>query len=154
MATLLLSTAIYIIETEKSVPTVGTDQTDVLTEYEQSTKNTLISALANVTNGGSASVLTSDLTELNTAITSHSYQTMVLMGFTPPNIAPYLNGIWVSWGQNGLGISSADVAFSFNSSASFATSSLEYSVNVTSEVTLSGKYQQLNDNSNTSKLNS
>ena len=35
--------------------------------------------------------------------------------------------------------------FSFNSSASSATSNFEYNVNVTSEVTLIGKYQQLND---------
>ncbi len=145
VATLLLSTAIYIIETEKAVPTIGTDQTDVLTDYEQSTKNTLISALANITNGGPTSVLTFDLTELSTAITSHSYRTMVQMGFTPLNTASYLNGVWVSWGQTGLGISSAYVAFSFNSSASSATSNFEYNVNVTSEVTLIGKYQQLND---------
>ena len=37
------------------------------------------SALANVTNGGDASVLTSDLKELNSAITSHSYQAILKM---------------------------------------------------------------------------
>ena len=85
VASLLLSTAIYIIETEKEVPTTGTDENNVLTEYEQSIKNTLISALANITNGGDPSVLTADLNELNAAITSHSYQAMLQMDYTPLN---------------------------------------------------------------------
>lgn len=147
VTSLLLSTAIYVIETEKGVPTVGTNENNVLTQYTQSTKSTLISALANITNDGATSVLTSDLSELNNAITSHSYQSMLQMGFTPLNVAPYQNGVWISWGTNGRGISSTYVGFVFNSSASSTTISLGYDVNITSETDLSGNYQQINDTS-------
>ena len=145
VALLLLSTAIYIIETEKEVPTIGTDENNAFPAYKQSTRNTLISALANVTNGGDAGVLTADLNELNSAITSHSYQAILQMDFTPQNTAPYQNGIWISWGTDGQGVSSAYVNFAFNSSGSSTTSNLEYAVNVTSAVNLSGNYLQLND---------
>ena len=144
VATLLISTSIYVIQTEKNVPTVGIDQSNALSEYEQSTKSTLISALANITNGGNISILTSDLNELEAAITSHSYQAMIQMGFTPLNTSPYLDGVWVLWGLNGRGISSTCVRFIFNSSAFSSVSSLEYDLNATSEVNFSGKYLQLN----------
>jgi hypothetical protein len=144
VALLLLSTAIYIIETEKEVPTIGTDENNAFPAYKQSTRNTLISALANVTNGGDAGVLTADLNELNSAITFHSYQAILKMDFTPQNTAPYQNGIWISWGTDGQGVSSAYVNFAFNSSGSSTTSNLEYAVNVTSEANLSGSYLHLN----------
>ncbi len=145
VASLLLSTAIYVFETEKEVPTVDTGENNVYPAYQQSTINTLISALANVTNGGNPSVLTADLNELTRAITSDSYQAMLQMDFTPLNVDPYQNGIWISWGTDGKGVSSAYVSFVFGSSSSSTSSNLEYDVNVTSEVDLSGNYQ-LNGN--------
>jgi hypothetical protein len=144
VATLLLSTAIYVFETEKEVPTVGTDENTVFPAYQQSIRNTLISALASVTNGSGPSVLTDDLNELNAAIASHSYQAILQMNYTPLNVDPYQNGIWKSWGADGQGISSAYVSFAFNSSGPSTSSSLEYNVNVTSETNLSGNYMQLN----------
>ncbi len=145
VASLLLSTAIYVFETEKDVPTTNTSQENIFPAYQQSTVNTLISALANVTNGGDPGVLTADLNELNTAISGDSYQAMLQMNYTPLNIAPYQNGFWISWGNNGQGVSSAYVSFAFTSSAPTASSNVGYDVNVTTEADLSG-YLQLNGN--------
>jgi hypothetical protein len=145
VATLLLSTAIYVFETEKEVPTVNTGEENVFPAYQQSIRNTLISALANATNGGDTGVLTHDLNELNAAITNDSYHAIVQMSYTPLNTAPYQNGIWISWGADGRGVSSVYVSFVFASSASSTSSNLEYAVNVTSEADLTGNYQ-LNGN--------
>jgi hypothetical protein len=147
VALLLLSTAVYVIETEKEVPLAGTGEDNVFPAYQQSIKNTLISALANITNGGNTSVLIDDLNELNVAITSHSYQAIFQMDYTPLNVDPYQNGVWISWGADGQGISSAYVSFAFYSSGFSTTSNMEYAVNVTSEINLSGNYRQLNDTS-------
>ncbi len=146
VASLLLSTAIYVFETEKEVPTADTSEENVYPAYQQSTTNTLISALANVTNGGDPSVLTTDLNELNAAITNDSYQAMLQMNYSPLNVAPYQNGLWVSWGADGEGVSSAYVSFVFDSSSSSTSSNLEYDVNVTTAADLSGNYQ-INGNS-------
>jgi len=141
VASLLLSTAIYVFETEKAVPTANTGEENLFPTYQQGTTNTLISALANVTNGGNANVLTKDLNELNAAITNDSYQAILQMNYTPLNEAPYQNGIWISWGTDGLGISSAYVSFVFDSSSFTTSSNLEYAVNVTTEVILTGDLQ-------------
>ena len=147
VALLLLSTTLYVIETEKGVPTGGTSsENNVFPAHKQDTRNTLISALANITNGGETSVLTSNLNELISVVTAHSYQAILKMEATPLNIAPYQNGIWVSWGTNGQGISSTYASFVFASSGPSATSELEYTVNITSEVNLSGSYLQLEGN--------
>ena len=146
VALLLLSTAIYVIETEKGVPTAVTDENNVFPAYKQSIKSTLISALANVTSGGETSVLTANLDELKSAIAAYSYQAIVKVDFTPLNVAPYQNGIWISWGTNGQGISSTYASFVFGSSGSSASSNLEYVINVTSEVNLVGSYLHLDGN--------
>lgn len=145
VASLLLSTAIYVFETEKEVPTADTGEENVFPAYQQSIRNTLISALADITNGSKTSVLTDDLNGLNTAITSDSYQAILQMNYTPLNaVNTYLNGIWISWNAS-HGISSAYVSFVFDSSAPSTSSNLAYDVNVTTEAVLSG-YLQLNSN--------
>src|SRR5208283_4620513 len=102
VASLLLSTAIYVFETEKEVPTADTGENNVFPAYQQSIRNTLISALANVTiadvtNGGNPDVLTYDLSNLTAAITNDSYQAMLQMNYTPLNVDFYQNGILTSW---------------------------------------------------------
>jgi hypothetical protein len=146
VAILLLSTAIYVVETEKDVPIVGTADNESFALYKQSVRSSLISALANVTNGGDASVLTADLSELSSAFTSHSYQAILQMNYSPLNSAPYQNGFWISWGVDGKAISSAYVNFVFNSSGFSTVSSMQYAVNVTSQAYLGGNYAQLGDN--------
>lgn len=146
VALILISTVIYVIETEKGVPTIVAGQDNISTEYQQGAKNTLISALSNITRGGSNSILSTDLNELNSVIALHSYQNMVKIDYTLLNVAPYQNGVWISRGTNGVGISSAYASFSLNSSGFSTTSNLEYAANVTSIINLTGKYVQLNEN--------
>jgi len=146
VALVLLSTAIFIIETEKDVPTDAIDTTSILSTYQEAARNTLISALANVTNGGSSGALTTDLNELKSAIASNSYQSILQTNFTASTDAPYRNGICISWGSNGQGISSACILVEIASTGTTSASTSEYVVNVTSEMNLSGNSLQL-DNS-------
>jgi hypothetical protein len=146
VALVLLSTAIFVIGTEKDVPIDVTDTTSIFSAYQQAARNTLISALANATNGGSPSVLTTDLDELKSAITSNSYQSILQMNLTSLTDAPYQKGVCISWGANGQGISSACVVVETESTGRTSTSISDYVVNVTSGVNLSGNSLQL-DNS-------
>lgn len=143
VALVLLSTAIFIIETEKDVPTDATDTTSIFSTYQQAARNTLISALANVTNGGSPNALTTDLDELKSEIASNSYQSILQTNFILSTDAPYQNGMCISWGANGEGISSACILVEIESTATTSTSTSEYVVNVTSELNLSGSSLQL-----------
>ncbi len=152
VALLLLSTAMYVIETGKGVPISENGGETVFSAYEQNIKSTLISALANISGGGNEGVLAADLNELNSAITSHSYQALVQMDYTLLNTSPYQNGVWISQGTNGQGISSIYVSFDFSSSGLSTTSTSQYNGNITSEVNLSGQYLQLNDTSKQANL--
>jgi hypothetical protein len=144
---ILLSTAIYVIETEKAVPAARNGLGNSFSAYEQSIRRTLISALSNVSGGGNTGVLAIDLSELNSAIVSHSYQAIVQVDYTPLNVTPYQNGFWISWGTNGHGISSVCSSFALNSSGFSSNSNLEYAVNVTTELNVIGNYLQFNDSS-------
>ena len=147
VALLLLSTGVYVIEIQKNQPIISNQTDNVFLEYQQSIKNTLISALANVTGGGDQNILSADLNEVNAVMTAHSYQAMLQMDYTPLNAEPYQNGFWISSGTNGVGVSSVYVTFAFNSSGFSADSNFMYSLNVTSQVTFSGTCLQLNDTS-------
>lgn len=146
VAMLLLSTAYFVIEIEKSTPITQLRKND-FSAYKQSIRNTLISALANVTNGGDTGILSANLAELEIMITQNSYKSMLITNYTTFDTTPYEDGLWVSWGTSGHGISSAYVTFFFNSSNPSATSSIEHAVNVTSEVNFSGVYTRLTGNS-------
>jgi hypothetical protein len=143
---LLLSTALYVIEVEREVPTVDANQYSDFSTYKQSARSTLISALANATDGGSQNILSADLAELTTAILSNSYQDMLTMDCNTSNSSGYQNGFRISWGDSGQGMSSAYATFAYSSSSPSASSNLEYTVNVTSAVSLSGNYQQIDEN--------
>jgi hypothetical protein len=135
----------YVIETEKSVPTIGTGTDNISSAYQQSARNTLISALSNITNGGDNRTLTTDLDELNSVLASHSYQNLIKIDYTPLNVTPYKSGILVSQGTNGRGISSAYVNFVLHSTGLSTYSDLEYAENISLAINFTGKYLQLDE---------
>jgi hypothetical protein len=143
VALILLSTALYVIQTEKNGPEVQVQENGFFA-YQQSARNTVISGLANATNGGDSSILTSDLSEFTSAVTSHSYQSLLQIRTQAANAAPYDGGLWISWGTNGYGVSSGCCTFNFESYASKQTSNMQFTANVTSEISLSGNYVNQN----------
>ena len=142
---LFLSTALYVIEVGKEVPTVEPSQSNVFSGYRQPTTSTMISALANATGGSNPNILETDIAELKTVILANSYQAMLTMDYSTLNTNGYQNGLLISWGSNGQGVSSACASFVFASSSLSANSNIEYTLNVTSAVNSSGNCRQIND---------
>jgi hypothetical protein len=145
VSVLFLSTALYVMEVAKEVPTANDGQSDVFSGYKQSATSTMISALANATNGGNSNILGIDLLELKTVILSNSYKAMLTMDYSTLNSSGYNNGFLISWGADGEGSSSAYVSFSFASSSPSASSNLEYTLNVSSTVNFRGNFQQIDE---------
>jgi hypothetical protein len=146
VALILLSTAIYVIDIQKDVPMVETENSGgCVNAYKSSVRNALVSALANVTGGGSSAILASDLAELKAAILEHSYQSLTRMDYNLRDDGVYSDGVWVSWGNSGDGVSSAYVSVTFSSKSSSGGSEVAYVLNVTSRVHVSGGYVQLNE---------
>jgi hypothetical protein len=145
VAMLLLSTALYVVETTKQVPTVKADDALSFVEYKQATRSTLISALANITVGGDRNVLAADFSVLESALQAHSYSSILTFTYTPLNSGFYQDGLWIAWGNAGIGVSSTFVDFEFGSSSLSSSATLQYAVNVTSQVILYGSFTQEND---------
>jgi hypothetical protein len=136
ISVMLLSTAYYVNDTEKNIRTsqIAADLSFLTTK--SSIANTLISALANITNGGNTGILGMDLDGLSSTIENHSYDERFDLQFTPLNSSPYQNGIYISWGSNGTGVSSASVSFFINFSGPYANSYSEYEANVTTAIAI------------------
>ena len=140
---LLLSTALYVSEIEKNAAVYEQRVNPAFSEYKLGVTHTVISALANVSNGGSADVLAADLSQFKSVVNGHSFNAIVEMNCTPLNTAPYQDGVWISWGASGRGTSSAYVNLVLNASGTSATYYSEYVVNVTSEIEVNGYYAVL-----------
>ncbi len=145
MALLLLSTAVFVVNVQKAVPTVDTGSDGMFAGYRETVRSTLISALANASNGGGMDVLGINLSELKQVIIEHSYQAMITMSYSVSDSSPYSGGVWISWGTSGKGISSTCADFVFAQNSPTGASSIAYTLNVSSQVNLSGSYKQLND---------
>jgi hypothetical protein len=141
----LLSTAVYVADTQKNVPVYNSGTEPSVSAYKLGATNTVISAVANISNGGSVDVLVADLNQFKSVVNSHSFSAMVKIDFTPLNMTPYNDGVWVSWGSNGHGISGAYINMVLNSSGTSATCYSEYAINVTSELNVNGHYTLLNE---------
>jgi hypothetical protein len=140
MAMLLLSTAYYVFEIQRNVSKSEVTADSDLKTIKLGTANTIISALANFTNGGQRDVLTLDLSRLSSAIENRSYDGQYHLQFTPLNMSPYQDGIWTSWENTGLGISSADANSAVDFSGPTATYYSEFETNVTTTLVLNGIY--------------
>jgi hypothetical protein len=142
---LFLSTVVYVTEIGKDAPVYRQDATENFGAVKQAALRTVISALVNITNGGTPSVLADDLARLKNAVESNSYDAIADLEFAVQNSAPYANGTYVSWGVEGVGISSSFVNVALNSTGVSSSYYSDNSVNVTSLIRIDGYYTQVNE---------
>ncbi len=142
---LLLSTAMYITDTQKNQLKHSSESDLYLPFYKQGLRHTMISALANISNGGDLGVLETDLNQFNAFTAEHSYDAFFKSTFTLRNTAPYLNGVWLTQNSSGTATAGAHVSFSVNSSGASETYSSEYDIEITSKLETSGHYSLLNE---------
>jgi hypothetical protein len=137
---ILMSTVYYVLETEKqTMSTQNTTNSDFLATM-LNTKNTLIGALANTSNGGDMETLTRNLNKLAGVLRTHSYDAEFDLSFVSLNSSPYEDGTWMSWGEDGSGVSSTYVSFTINVSSSEVNYHLDYETNITTAVQIQGVY--------------
>jgi hypothetical protein len=145
IALLLLSVVYYTLEVErKSGMQTPTPLNSYVLAIKLGSRNTVTSALVNVSNGGENEILTANLNEFSSIIGNQSHFGKCNLRFTPLNSSPYQSGIWISWGSNGLGVSSAYADFSLDIVGIQANAQLEYYVNTTTTLKVEGVYSELN----------
>jgi len=140
---MMFSTVVYIAEIIRRAPTIETKQYDMSSQYQQNLRNTLISALANITNDGDPQVLNQDVEKLNQIFRSHFYESMIQIDCILANTAPYHNGLWLSNDQENHAVVGAQVSYQLDSIRNTKISNVIGNVNITSEAYLSGNYLQI-----------
>jgi hypothetical protein len=144
IALLLLSVVYYVFEVErKNDIHTSTSLNSYVLAIKLGSKNTVLSSLVNVSNGGENETLTANLNKLSSIIGNQSHFGKCNIIFTPLNFSPYQSGIWISWDSNGLGISSAYANFTLDFTGMQTDAQLEYNVNITTTLNVEGVYNTL-----------
>lgn len=144
VAVLISSTTIYVYELSKETNSEASlSISDFIFSIKQSTKNAVISSLANVSNGGEAAVLITNLDEFSRVLRSLTQFGICQLDFTVFNDSMYNSGIWLSWDASDIGVSSVYTNFTFKVYGAAANTTMNYDVNITTAVTVNGYFNRL-----------
>jgi hypothetical protein len=144
IAIIISSTTIYVYELSKETnSTYASSVNNFILALKQSTRNTMIGSLVNISNGGEKTVLTANLNALSQVFRSLNYFEICQLDFGVLNGSNYDSGVWLSWDTSDLGVSSAYADFTLKVYSTTANVTTSYAVNITTTFTINGNYTEL-----------
>jgi hypothetical protein len=142
IAVLISSTTAYVYELSKENGDPRNQRiSDLALALRQSTRSAVISALANVSNGGEKTILATNLDILAQVFRGLNQVDLCSLVFTPFDVVPYDSGILLSWNTTSTDISSACVSFVLDVRGDFARAEASYTVNITTSLMVDGFYE-------------
>jgi len=150
-----LAIALTIITVQASVYSLSragiVSDHDYLDDYilaiKQGSRHTLEASLVNVSRGGDDSNLEANLDRWEAFVSEDYRFGRCELNSTPASIAPYAGGVWLNWGVNGEGVSSACSDFTLNLSGRDVEVDWSFGVNTTTKVLISGSFVDLGGDS-------
>jgi len=153
IAILISSTTIYVYElSKKTNSSDNSSLSNFVLALKQSTRNTMISSLTNVSNGGEKTVLAANLDRLSQVFRGINHLGICQLAFSPLNDSNYDSGIWFSWDTGDMGVSSAYANFTLKVYSMAVNTTLKYAVNITTAITINGYYTKSVGNEKTVSL--
>jgi len=144
IAIIISSTTIYVYELSKETnSTENRSISDATLALKQSTKNTIISSLANISKGGENAILEANLNALSQVFRNLHQIGMCYLSFTLINDSTYDSGVCLSWNTNSSGVSSAYANFTLKVQSMAANLAIDYAVNITTTIAINGAYTTL-----------
>lgn len=141
IAILISATTAYVYELGKETnSTYNISISDFVFAIKQTTRNAVISSLANISNGGEKTLLATNLNEFSQSLRNLIQFGIWQLNFTVLDDSAYDSGIWLSWDTNGIGVSSAYADFTLRAYDVATNSTVNYAVNVTTTIIVSGYY--------------
>lgn len=148
IALLLLSTQLYVYDLGKAVEEGKQNSfSDFILAVRLSSKHVVVGSLANISQGGTNQTLEINLKRLSSFVGGLYQSGKCILNFTLRETAPYLSGIWISWGTNGLGVSGAYANFTLKLLDRGTDVNLEYGINITTTLLIQGTYKEMGGNS-------
>ncbi|MEM2105566.1 MAG: hypothetical protein QXV21_03745 [Candidatus Bathyarchaeia archaeon] len=140
IAILISATTAYVYELGKETnSTYNISISDFVFAIKQTTRNAMISSLANISNGGEKMLLATNLNDFSQSLRNLQFG-IWLLNFTVLDDSVYDSGVWLSWDTSGIGVSSAYADFTLRAYDVSTNSTVNYVVNVTTTITVSGYY--------------
>lgn len=141
---IILSTQVYVYQLSRREAYAGwSTLSDHVLNIEQGSRHVVVASLINVSQGGAASPLRSNLDQWE-AFAGSDYQFGACnLNATVTSQATYSDGVWLEWGTEGRGVSSASADFALNISGRGVEVDWSYAVNITTAVLVSGNYVEV-----------
>lgn len=139
IAILIASTSIYVYELTMEQQTVENGSAvELALAVKTGLRNAVISALANITNGGQKTVLAENLAMLADAYMQLYPQQLCQIRCTLLNSTGYEDGVKLSWNNNRLGVSSAYTSFTLKILGPASNITVNDAINVTTFLMVDG----------------
>jgi hypothetical protein len=111
-------------------------------------KNTVTSALVNVSSGGENRILSTNLNSYASIVGNQAYFGKCTVLFTVLDASPYQSGMWISWGADGTGVSGVYANYTLVFTRTESDIQLEHATNITTRLDMEGTYSKLDETSN------
>ncbi len=143
MAFLLLSAELYVLEVGKTISEVTPNSlNDFILSVELGSRHVVIGSLANISNGGSSSVLGSNIQKWSTFIGEQYQFGKSVLNHILEEATGYSSGVWIDWGSNGTGVSSACANFTHKLLEREGKVNQFYFINITTTLLVESTYQE------------
>jgi len=147
MAFLLLSAELYIFKVGEVISEVESNSLDdFVLMVRLGSRHVVIGSLANITNGGASAVLAENLRQWSAFVGKQHQLGKNVLNYTLREAAPYSSGVWIEWGTNGYGVSSAYVNFTYKLFGREVGLNQSYLINVTTTLLIDSTYQAIHGN--------
>jgi hypothetical protein len=147
IAILISATTIYVYELGNQTSAAESKSlSNFILALKQASRNTMISSLANASNGREKTVLETNLKKLSEVVRSLNNFGLSQLDFTVFNNSVYDSGIRLSWNTSDLGVSSACANLILKIDGMGTNMTAAYAYNITTMITLNGYYTRLSGN--------
>ena len=139
IALTISSLMLYVYETSQSVSSADRSLglNGFIRNVKMGSRNLVVGSLANISSGGENKTLRINLQRWRSFVESHYYAGKCSLSYKLCEDSPYSSGLWMHWGTDGLGISSAEVDFSLSLSDNSGEADVAYSINITTYIEIS-----------------
>jgi len=137
----ILSTQAYVYQLSRTEASAGWSAlSDYVLSIEQGSRHVVVASLINVSRGGASSNLGDNLDRWESFVSGDYSYGRCDLNATAISQAPYSDGVWLDWGTEGKGVSSACADFTLNLSGRGADVDWSFTENMTTTVLISGSW--------------
>jgi hypothetical protein len=141
IAFIISSTIVYVYQNSHVLDAKqSVSANDAVRIVKSGSRNLVIGSLAKISCGGDNDTLGSNLERWSSFVESQYYSGHCVLSYDLCEDSPYSSGLWMSWGEDGLGVTSAKADFSMALTDGGTEISANYPVNVTSSISISGSF--------------